>query len=82
MALKITAITRSRPSPCDHWDITVSNEVLGTTYQITGVLRADLNSKDFYSEVPWWVGLAILWLRARIVSGFTFASSINLEIIG
>lgn len=82
MALKITAVNRSSPAPCDHWDVTIVNEVTSTTRQLKGIHRSELENSERYDDVPWWVLLALLWLRARLAAGFTLASSVNVEIVG
>lgn len=80
--LTITAITRQRPAPCDHWSVEIVNDVLPQTVTLRGVSRQDLLELLQSREQPWWVLLALLWLRARLAGGFTFAQCLNVEIVG
>lgn len=82
MALKITAVTRSHPAPCNHWNVTIQNDILATSVTLAGIYQPDLQSQDTWPDAPWWCLLALLWLRARIAAGFTIANSLNLEIVG
>lgn len=82
MGLMITAATRSRPAPCDHWTITIVNSTTGTTVTVPELHRSTLQDLERMDEAPWWIVLALLWLRGRLAAGFTLASSVNMEIVG
>lgn len=81
MGLLITSLVRAQAAPCNHWTATIQNDVLGTSRVVTAHM-SELQNTDRYDEVPWWVLLALLWLRARLAAGFTAASSVNMEIVG
>ena len=80
--LTITAIQRVNPAPCDHWNITIQNDVIPETVVVRGLTMTELRNNERYDDVRWWVLLALLWLRARLAGGFTAAQSLNVEIVG
>lgn len=82
MGLKITSLSRANASPCNHWHVTIQNDVAAQTVTVRGISMADLQNRDRYDDGPWWVLLALLWLRARLAAGLTAASSLNVEIVG
>ena len=77
--LKITAIARSRPAPCGHWNLTVVNEPQRLSRTVQGI-NADLAQLDS-TEYEWWVLLALLWLRGQLLRGATLAQCVNVEIV-
>lgn len=80
MALSITAMTRERPAPCNHWRITITFN--GTPHTRREVTQAELQTAVREGDLPWWAQCALLWLHGRLTSGFTIAQSTNVEIIG
>jgi hypothetical protein len=78
--LQFTAITRQHVAPCNHWTLTIQNDNTAEQVVLTGITPAQFEVMRF-DDQRWWVRLAMLWLKQKLLGGATPAQCVAVEII-
>lgn len=78
--LQFTAIARQHVAPCNHWTVTIQNDNTLEQVTISGLTPANFEIERF-EDRRWWVRLAMLWLKQKLLGGATPASCVAVEII-